>query len=348
MGIDLSALKHSVQYNCSISDATHAGQYTLCIYLLKMREYYRWEKDLGFHDRIDNEEIGRWLSDREEQWESLEEEAFLPIRINGADYDAFDGAAINKHLTEHGMVYSAGYVLRGKPHFFLADLEQHLVQDNYQILISGKEYARELSAPPALSQRQTIFIRSESLRRTIWEKVEESLWNKGESPLVRAINCYDFKNHLDDSLQAMCDNELQTLVAHEIGEIKAGKLIGAEAWSSLLGEVQGTPLELMLRAIRDNLADCLSTLPGLVEAENPARLHFFIATLSNMRKAIFPSLRDAYDDWLTSNSMTALRNISDAGSRHWHDLAQQIVALYMAKGMSDLNAYETLIDSNKL
>ena len=348
MGINISDLKHSVQQNCRISDATHAGHYTLCIYLLKMREFYRWEKGLGFEDRIDNEEIGRWLTDREEQWEALEEESFLPIRINNTDFDAFDSATINNHLAEYGLVYSAGYVLRGKPHFFLADLEQQLVQDNYQILISGKEHARELSSPPALSQGQTIFIRPESLRRMIWEKVEESLWNKGESPLVRAIACYDFRNQLDESLQDMCDKELQTLVAHEIGEIKAGKLIGAEIWSSLIHDVQNTPLELMLRAIRDNLADCLSTLPDLVEAKDPARLHFYIATLSNMRKSIFPSLRDAYDDWMTSGSMTALNDISEAGSKHWRKLAEGIVTIYQANGTSDLSAYETLIDSNTL
>lgn len=348
MDINLAKLTQSVQHNCSISDATYAGHYTLCIYLLKMREYYRWEKGLDFRDQIDNEEIGHWLNEREVHWETLEDESFLPIRINGTDFDAFDSAAINQLLTDNGMVYSAGYVLRGKPHFFLANLEQHLVQDDYQIFISGKEHARELSAPPALSQGRTIFIRAESLRRTIWEKVEESLWNKSESPLTHAIGCYDFKKKLDDSLQAMCSNELKTLVAHEIGEIKAGKLIDTETWSSLLSDVQATPIELMLRAIRDNLADCISTLPDLITADDPARLHFFIAMLSNMRKAIFPSLRDAYDDWQRSGSTAALQDITDSGSQHWHDLAKAIVTLYQKNGTSDLSAYKTLIDSNTL
>ncbi len=39
-----------VQHNCDISDANHAGNYTLCIYLLKMREYYRWIHALDFSD----------------------------------------------------------------------------------------------------------------------------------------------------------------------------------------------------------------------------------------------------------------------------------------------------------
>ncbi|HKJ07631.1 MAG TPA: hypothetical protein VKA76_00940, partial [Gammaproteobacteria bacterium] len=41
---ELRTLCAKVQKNCHISDARYAGDYTLCIYLLKMREYYRWEK----------------------------------------------------------------------------------------------------------------------------------------------------------------------------------------------------------------------------------------------------------------------------------------------------------------
>jgi hypothetical protein len=34
-------LRDSVQRNCHLADAEHARDYSLCIYLLKMREYYR-------------------------------------------------------------------------------------------------------------------------------------------------------------------------------------------------------------------------------------------------------------------------------------------------------------------
>ena len=41
-------LAETVQRNCDISDARHAGEYGLCTFLLKMREYYRWENELPF------------------------------------------------------------------------------------------------------------------------------------------------------------------------------------------------------------------------------------------------------------------------------------------------------------
>jgi len=348
MGIDLPALTRAVQANCDISDATHAGQYTLCIYLLKMREYYRWAHGLDLHEPIDNADMGRWLNEREQHWETVEDEAFVDLPVNGSRVDAFDSATVNDVLAGHGLVYSAGYVLRGKPHFFLAELEREIRQDDVRILVSGRELARELSAPPALSQGETVFIRTESLRRTLWEKVEESLWSKGDSPLTRAIACYDFANHLQDSLDRMCRRETDTVVAHEIGEVRAGGLLDDAQWNALIMQSRGTPLELMLRAVRDNLADCLATLPDLVTAADPARLHFYAASLSNMRKALFPALRQAYDDWHGSGSLTAIEEIAGKGVQHWLGLTRRILELHATSGIDDPAAYARLIESNTL
>ena len=38
----------AVQTNCHIADARHAADLTLCIYLLQMREFHRWERGLPF------------------------------------------------------------------------------------------------------------------------------------------------------------------------------------------------------------------------------------------------------------------------------------------------------------
>ncbi len=37
-------LARAVQTNCDIADAHHAADMTLCVYLLQMREYFRWER----------------------------------------------------------------------------------------------------------------------------------------------------------------------------------------------------------------------------------------------------------------------------------------------------------------
>ena len=59
-------LSEVVQTNCDISDARHARDYTMCVYLLKMREYYRWAKGYGMTEALPRDELGNWVLKREE------------------------------------------------------------------------------------------------------------------------------------------------------------------------------------------------------------------------------------------------------------------------------------------
>ena len=88
-------------------------------------------------------------------------------------------------------VYPVFFICRAvvvmKPHFFLGELVEQREFNGFTLYISGTEYARDLTAPPAMSLGATIFIRQESLRRMIWEKVEEWRWNRPENAMRRAI-----------------------------------------------------------------------------------------------------------------------------------------------------------------
>lgn len=68
----LNKLSETVQQNCHIADAAHAGDYTLCIYLLKMREFYRWEQKAAFSTKLENKTVGSWLKEREALWNNLD------------------------------------------------------------------------------------------------------------------------------------------------------------------------------------------------------------------------------------------------------------------------------------
>ena len=61
MKSNLPQLTTAVQRNCDISDARHAGDYGLCTFLLKMREYYRWENELPFSHPLPRTDLGEWL-----------------------------------------------------------------------------------------------------------------------------------------------------------------------------------------------------------------------------------------------------------------------------------------------
>jgi len=56
------------------------------------------------------------------------------------------------------------------------------------------------------------------------------------------------------------------VLLHEIGETEAGKLLGTQ-WKDMLNDIPRSKTELQMRTVRDHLADCLSTLPSLIEEE---------------------------------------------------------------------------------
>jgi hypothetical protein len=249
------------------------------------------------------------------------------IPVPGSRHDPFDTLAINTSLNEHGFAYSSGYGRNMKPVFFFAALERREEHEGYTLIVTGREYARDLAAPPAMSREHTIYIRRESLRRMLWEKIEEWRWNKPANAMRNAIRCYDFDNAAERSLEAMTDTELHSALLHEIGEVEAGKLLGGE-WEAMLAALPPGKAEIMLRAVRDNLADCLVTLPALLERAEPAALHFYVGNMSNMRKTLFPALVSAYDAWTASGSTTELQAVTARAAKHWQSLALDLLDSY--------------------
>ena len=174
----MQTLQDTVQNNCHISDAQFAGNYTLCIYLLKMREFFRWENHHPYGMALSNDDIGSWLTERESLWDELETEEYAQLQINEHAIDPFETRQINELINPLGLVYSGGHGLYGKPVFFLAELEHQQQYDEYNLYVASRELARDLAAPPGMAQDKCVFIRRESLRRFIWEKVDEQSHRK--------------------------------------------------------------------------------------------------------------------------------------------------------------------------
>lgn len=315
-----------VQHNCHISDALHARNYSLCIYLLKMREFYRWEQGFAFRDHLPKGPLGEWLTSREQLWETLEEEEYRSLRMNHTEFGPFDNQSINDRLQTEGLVYSGGYC-GAKPHFFLAELEKRVEEEGATVFVAGRELAREITAPPALSLGETIFLRRESLSRMIWEKLEEWGWQDPERAIARASIYYNFDKNFDLALERMTSDELDTLLEHELGEVMIGRELGSE-WELMLATLPRSRAEYQLRAIRDHLVDCRRTLPWLLAEGRDAALHFYMANFTTMRKEIFPSLNAAYDEWLGGDGGKALRETVKRGAEHWQAQAEKALSIY--------------------
>lgn len=328
-------LVHQVQENCHIADASHAGNYTLCIYLLKMREFYRWEQGLGFSASLEKEAIGDWLRQREDLWNQLEQQELGTLSINAQQYSAWDIDEINEQIQSQNLIYSAGIGAMGRPHFFLGELERREQAGDYTLHVVGKEHARDLPSPPAMSQGKNIYLRRESLRRVLWERIESWNWNQPKNAMARALSYYDLKHDLDNALDSITDKEMDSVLQHEIGEVHAGELLG-EAWEEMLANLPRSRMEFIARAIRDLLADHLTTLPYIIDNEDVIALHFYMANHSGMREVLAPGLKQRYQDWVNDQDFQRLATQLENDKEYWLQQAQVLLAIYQTQGKKTL------------
>lgn len=346
-----------IQQNCHISDALYAGNYSLCVFLLKMREYYRWEKQLPQSETLAREQVGQWMTEREQLWDQLEEEAYAPVRLGEQEWQPFAAADINDTLVPQGLVYSSGIGVFGKPLFFLGRLAEQRQLPGATVYISDEELARDLVAPPAMALDGNIFIRRQSLRRFLWEKVEEWLWKKNPAtPMGRVLahataDLGPDPGALDTQTQELLldrltDMETNSLILHEQGEIAAGAELGPD-WEGLLAQLDSARAEFIMRALRDLVADCLVTLPRLLQEPGPA-LHFWFANFSGMRRALWPELLAAYEQAQGHGDYRPLSREVARGAGHWQQEAQGLMGQYRRDKGRALAHLETLCASHNI
>jgi hypothetical protein len=232
---------------------------------------------------------------------------------------------VNRELLAQGLVYGAGYGRFHRPHFFLAELVADGEREGVRVLVAGRELARDVSAIPAALQGEAIYVRRDALRRWLWEKVDFWRARRPGGALASALEHWGLAAGDDAAFERVVDAELETLVLHELGEARAGAKLGA-GWEEMLAAMEDRRLEILARAVRDNLADCLSTLPALLERDARASLHFWFSQLDGMRREIFPALGRAYAAWRDSGRPAALADAIGAGAAHWERVAQQLLA----------------------
>ncbi len=319
-------LRAAVQANCDVSDARHAHGMTLCTYLLEMRELYRWERRVPLTAPLPRADVGAWIARREALWETLEDADYGPLPLDGDAVDPWDAEAINRALAPRGLVYGAGVGRFGKPQFFLATLEREESRDGLRILVAGRELARDLAPAPAAMRGGTVAIRLESLSRVLWERAEAWALKRPDGPLKAALDAHGFDAGDPAALERMAATEAETLILHELGERDAGRLLGP-GWEAMLAGLGSRRAELFARAARDHLADCLVTLPTLLDHGTPAPMHFWFAGLDGMRRELFPRIAAAYAAWRDGDRGRDLRAAIAAGASHWRDVCARTLAL---------------------
>ncbi len=141
---DISDLQRQVQKNCDISDARHAGVYSLCGLLLRMRDLYKWEHRMVPWQEPESADLLGWIEEREKYWEEIIEGEIAPIVLGGERFDPYDMAGLNVCLRPLGLVYGAGYGIGMKPTFFLAECVESSSVGGLRIDVVNRELARDI------------------------------------------------------------------------------------------------------------------------------------------------------------------------------------------------------------
>lgn len=284
----------------------------------------------------------QWVSATEARWDAISTNEYTVLEYQGHRFEAFDAESLNQILHPEGYTYSAGYGRFGKPIFVLAELQSSEHTEHYNLIVAGRELARELTAPPATLLSQNILIRSESVSRMIWDLLEEWQWHRPDNAMAQLVQHYDFEHAPLQALAQAGAEQQEVLILHEIGELVAEEMV-APQWNEMLSKGD-QHRHLFARAVRDCLADCVSTLPGLLAVEDVPGLHFYFASLTPLRRSMFPALAESYKQWRKGGSLTALKQAVKSGQSHWQNTAKSLTDDFIAgknreEGVQTVQAY---------
>jgi hypothetical protein len=347
---ELDKLIPQVLENCDISDARHAGLFSVCGLALRLRDLYKWEKGLDPWLEKDPSAILDWIGQKEQIWEEIADNDYGKLSLFDSTYEPFDTAGINAVLEPHGLFYGAGYARSLKPTFFLARLEDKRNVDGFTVYTLGRELARDLLTLPALLQDQSILLRRESGTFFLWDQIFY-IKKSGRPALNFALEACGVKDpdpkKLRRKLAALYDVQRDTFIYHEIGEIR-DTVFDVDIWRQVISEFPHTPVEILARSIKDLLADTNThgTLQHIIKKRSPAMLGFYVAFLDGLLKELFPEIRPAFQDFAQSGNWQIIENAVSSGFNTAEHYAREIVRIFLAgKKSSDMQGARLEIEN---
>jgi hypothetical protein len=330
--INTDHITRQVLKNCDISDAKHAGLYSICGLALRLRDLYKWEKHLDPWIEKDSAEILDWIGSKEDLWARLDGREYCRLSINGKSFDPFDTENINSVLAPQGILYGAGYAQRLKPTFFLAIIDKKLTIGNLDVFVLGQELARDLLTLPALSQDSRVLFRKDSARLFLWDQL--FYLKKSGQPFLRYAlkKCGIEKANpkfLRQHLSTLLDLYQGTYIYHELGEIK-DQDFDKDIWQEIIGAYPQSSVEYFTRTIKDLLADTniYGTLHHIIREHKDISLGLYAAFIDGLARSLFPELRASFKHFSQSGNWEDIEKAVSIG----HDTARRgkdmIIDLY--------------------
>lgn len=329
-------LKNGIRFNCDVTDAKHAGIYSVCGLVMRLRDLYKWEHRLPPWQEDAPESVLAWIGDKETLWETLMESEFRALSLNGKRFDAFDAADINPLIRPLNLFYGAGYAQSLKPTFFLADIEDTLSIEDMTVRILGKEHARDLLTLPAFSQDGEVVLRTEAGRMYLWDQILY-LGNTGRRAFEFAIRKSGLKDSDPDTLQRHFDViwEIQRniYIRHELGEME-DTLFDRDIWQAMLVAYPHTAVELYIRTLKDLLADTSEngTLADLIRHRNAAGLGLYMAFGNGITRMLTQPLICAFDTFINASGWDGIVAACQAVRESIVSRTRQVTSIYAEGG----------------
>ena len=331
--LDIDDITRQVLHNCDISDAFHAGMFSICGLALRLRDLYKWEKGLPVWQESDSAEVLEWIEAKENQWEDHSENGFEELSIEGKRFDPFDTAGINAVLEPQQLFYGAGYARSLKPTFFLADISEKANLGGTMIYTLDREHARDLLTIPAFTQDDCVILRQDSARYFVWDSI--FYIKKSARPALKfALDSCGLKDQEPKSLQPHLTTILTALkesyIYHEIGELH-DTVFDRKIWREVIAAFPHSPVEYLARAVKDLLADTndYGTLRYIIKNRKTASLAFYAAFLDGLAKEFFPELLTAFQKFTRTKDWSIIDQAVSSGYHTAKNHAALIAELYL-------------------
>ncbi len=325
-------LTNQVLHNCDLSDARFAGHYSICGLALRLRDLFKWERRLAPWEERDASEVLAWIDRKEQLWERLQNEDFIPLEIDGKAYDPFDVSGINARLAPRGLFYGAGYAQSLKPSFVLGQVDHRHRRNGLSVVHMGAELARDLLTLPALSQGDDVVLRKEAAQLYVWDQIfyvtparrpflEYALQHAG----IQNLDPVELRRHFGPLLESL----YALFIRHEIGE-RRDTHFDVDRWRAMIAAFPHTPIELLLRAVKDMLADSGPNGPlrGIIEDRQAVSLGFYLVFHDGLGRQLFPELRSAFGVFERDGRWSIMGEAVHSVHRQASALARRLLALF--------------------
>jgi hypothetical protein len=328
----LERLIPQIQRNCDISDAHHAGVFSLCGLALRLRDLFKWEHGLAPWDEGDPAAVLEWIGAREALWETLTGSEAEPLALGGRPVDPFDTDAVNAVLAPLRLYYGAGYARGLKPTFFLAGIDAVEDIEGCRVYRLGRELARDLSPLQAVAQGGTVVLRREPAGSLLWDAIAYAAPSEKKALDLTLEAC-----GLADRRPAEVRRHWQRLLAlqeeihlrHELAEIKDDGFL-RDRWQAMIAAFPLSRIELLARHVKDLLADThpLGPLVHMERTRDAAGLGLYAAFTDRLTRNLHPELLPAAEGVLSTGDWKALAPAVAAGRAAARRCADVLAAAY--------------------